>query len=264
MKALSVCGISSSGKTTIIEVIIAELVRRGYRVGSVKDIHNEQFVIDPKEDSNTNRHKRAGATLVTARGFYETDILYPSQLPMDKVLDIYEREGYDWVVLEGVDCIKVPTIVTAYGMTDLEQKWSDMAFALSGRLSVEVSEYNGKPAIDATTNPQQLVDLIELKVYDRLPNFPDECCMVCGYSCNGLASAIIAGKARRADCVADKGIELLVNGRKIKMVPFVQEVLRNALVGVVSTLDGYEKGCDIEIKLTDHLFQQQKKSSPTD
>lgn len=264
MKVFSVCGISDSGKTTTIELIIAELVRRGYRVGSVKDIHNEEFAIDPREDSNTNRHKRAGATLVTARGYHETDILYPTQLPVDKILDIYEREAYDWVVLEGVDCIKIPTIVTAHHMADLEEKWSEMSFALSGRLSAEIGEYQGKPAIDATTDIQKLVDLIELKVYDRLPNFPDECCMACGYNCNGLAAAIIAGNANRRDCVADKGIELLVNGRKIKMVPFVQDILRNALVGVVSTLEGYEKGCNIEVNLTDNLFQQQTKSSQVD
>jgi len=253
MKVFSVCGVSGSGKTTTIEVIIAELVRRGYKVGSVKDIHNEQFVIDPVETSNTNRHKQAGATLVTARGFFETDILYPSQLPMDKVLDIYEREGYDWVALEGVDCITVPTIVTAYDQKDLVEKWSPMSIALSGRISTEMAEYNNKPAIDATTNSVKLTDLLELKVYDRLPNFPVECCMSCGMSCNDLARAIVAGKKHRTDCVADAGIELTVNGRRIKMVPFVQEILTNALLGVVSTLDGYEKGADIEIKLSNSI-----------
>ncbi|MCL2855541.1 MAG: molybdopterin-guanine dinucleotide biosynthesis protein MobB [Defluviitaleaceae bacterium] len=257
MKIFSICGISGSGKTTTIEAIISELVRRGYKVGSVKDIHNQQFAIDPRQDSNTNRHKQAGATLVTARGLGETSILYPNRLPVDKILDAYEREGYDWVVLEGVDCIKIPTIVTAHSMDDLAQKWSDMAFAASGRISSEIDGYEGKPAIDATTNVQQLVDLVELGVYSRLPNFPDECCMVCGYSCNGLAAAIIAGEKRRSDCVADKGVELLINGRPIKMVPFVQEILKNALVGVVSTLEGYEKGCDIEVRLSDNLLQQQ-------
>lgn len=258
MKVFSVCGISGSGKTTTIEAIIAELVLRGYKVGSVKDIHNELFVIDPVETSNTNRHKRAGATLVTARGYFETDILYPTQLPMDKVLDIYEREGYDWIALEGVDCITVPTIVAAYTEEDLAQKWSPMSIALSGRISAEMSEYNGKPSIDATTDPIKLTDLLELKVYDRLPNFPDECCMVCGMSCNDLARAIVAGEKRRTDCVAEAGIELLVNGRKIKMVPFVQEILTNALLGVVSTLEGYEKGADIEIKLSNSIQVKEK------
>ena len=258
MKVFSVCGISGSGKTTTIEAIIGELVRRGYKVGSVKDIHNEQFVIDPTETSNTNRHKRAGASLVTARGFYETDILYQVQLPMDKVLDIYEREGYDWVALEGVDCIAVPTIITAYAQEDLTEKWSPMSIALSGRISAEMTEYNAKPSIDATTDPDKLTDLLELKVYNRLPNFPDECCMICGMNCNDLARAIVAGQKRRADCVADQGIELMINGRRIKMVPFVQEILTNAVLGVVSTLEGYEKRADIEIKLANNIQVKKK------
>ncbi|MCL2170185.1 MAG: molybdopterin-guanine dinucleotide biosynthesis protein MobB [Defluviitaleaceae bacterium] len=251
MKVFSVCGIKDSGKTTTVEAIISELVRRGYKVGSVKDIHSENFAIDPVETTNTNRHKRAGATLVTARGLFETDILYPSQLHMDDVLDVYSREGYEWVVLEGVDCIPIPTIVTAHGSDDLEQKWSDMAIGVSGRIAAEISEHDKKPAIDATTDIAKLVDLLELKVYERLPNFPDECCGACGMNCAKLARAIVAGTKRRADCVADKGIELLINGVRIQMVPFVQEILTNAVMGVVGTLRGYEKGADIKIRLAD-------------
>ena len=250
MKVFSVCGITGSGKTTTIEKIIKELVARGYKVGSVKEIHNEQFAIDPIPTSNTNRHKSAGATLVTARGLYETDILYPSQLHMEEILDIYEREHYEWVVLEGVDSIKVPTIVTAHQPDDLNSKWGDMSIALSGRISSTMDTYKGKPSISALVDIKKLVDLIELNVYDRLPNFPDECCLACGMSCNELAVAIIAGEKRRSDCVADQNIELYCNGRRLLLVPFVQRLLKNTLLGVVSELDGYEKDCDIEIKLS--------------
>jgi len=259
MKVFSVCGISGSGKTTTIEGIIAELVARGYKVGSVKDIHRDGFTIDPVETANTRRHKAAGSTLVCARGFDETSILYPAQLPMKDVLDFYSRDGYDWVVLEGVNCIPVPTVVTAHNAEDLVQKWSPMSIAVSGRYSAEIDEYNGKPAINATTHIGQLVDLLELKVYERLPIFPPECCMACGMDCEQLAAAIVAGQKRRTDCVADQDIELYVNGNRILMVPFVQALLRNALVGVVSELEGYEKGCQIDVKLSDRLLQVQEK-----
>ena len=56
------------------------------------------------------------------------------------------------------------------------------------------------------------------------------------------------GKKRRSDCVADRGVLLLINGRRIDMIPFVQNILRNAALGVVSELDGYIPGCEIEIK----------------
>lgn len=71
MKVFSVYGITKSGKTTTIENIIRELKRRGYTVGSVKEIHYEKFAIDT-EGTNTDRHRRAGAEPVTARGHFET------------------------------------------------------------------------------------------------------------------------------------------------------------------------------------------------
>lgn len=247
MKVLSVCGISKSGKTTTVEKIITELTVRGYRVGSVKEIHFEKFAIDPDPQSNTRRHRAAGAKLVCARGINETDILYEEMLPADKILDFYEKD-YDWVVMEGVSDICVPTIVTAHNEDDLAGKWSDMAFCVSGRISANIDEYCGVPAIDATADIKRLVDLIELRVYERLPNFPPECCMACGMTCDEFAVAVLRGQKRRDDCVADKGVELLMNGRRIDMVPFVQNILRNAALGVVSELDGYIPGCNIEIK----------------
>jgi molybdopterin-guanine dinucleotide biosynthesis protein B len=261
MRIFSVCGITQSGKTTTIEHIIRELASRGYKVGSVKNIFMETFTIDPNPNTNTNRHKAAGSTLVTARGRFDTSVIFPSKLPMKQILDFYAKD-YDWVVLEGVDDIAVPTIVTAHALEDLEQKWSPMAFALSGRLGAVLDEYMGKPAIDATTQIQKLVDLIELKVFKRLPDFPPECCGACGTDCNGLAAAIIAGKAKRADCVADcgnQGIELSIDGEQIMMVPFVQALLRNALLGVVSELEGYKKGASIDVRMSGKTVQIQEK-----
>ena len=89
MKVISICGISDSGKTTTAEHIIKELRRRGYSVGSVKEIHYDQFKMDT-EGSNTDRHRRAGSQLVTARGKYETDILFQEKLPIRDILSFYD------------------------------------------------------------------------------------------------------------------------------------------------------------------------------
>jgi len=74
-----------TGKTTTIENVINELKKRRYSVGSVKEIHYEDFAID-KEGTNTYRHSQAGAELVTARGYNETDILYKERLSLQKIL----------------------------------------------------------------------------------------------------------------------------------------------------------------------------------
>ena len=165
MKAFSVCGITKSGKTTTVESIIRELRSRGYRVGSVKEIHFEGFAIDPDPISNTRRHRMAGAGLVTARGLYETDLLFPGKLSIEKILSFYEGE-YDWVVMEGVSDATVPAIVTARGEDDLNEKWSGMTFCVSGPIAAKIKEYRGVPAIDATTNVEGLVDFLETNVRD--------------------------------------------------------------------------------------------------
>ena len=56
---ISIVGKSDSGKTTLIEKIVPELVRRGYRICTVKH-HLHDFEID-KEGKDSWRHKRAGA-----------------------------------------------------------------------------------------------------------------------------------------------------------------------------------------------------------
>src|SRR3990172_6969140 len=59
---VSFVGRSNSGKTTIIVKVIAELKRRGYRVGVIKhDAHG--FEID-HEGKDSWRHKKAGASTV--------------------------------------------------------------------------------------------------------------------------------------------------------------------------------------------------------
>jgi molybdopterin-guanine dinucleotide biosynthesis protein B len=56
---VSIVGKSNSGKTTLIEKLIAELTHRGWRVATIK--HNRHgFEID-HEGKDSWRHKRAGA-----------------------------------------------------------------------------------------------------------------------------------------------------------------------------------------------------------
>jgi len=58
---VSIVGKSDSGKTTLIERLIPEIKRRGYRVASVKhDTHG--FEID-REGKDSFRHKKAGAAI---------------------------------------------------------------------------------------------------------------------------------------------------------------------------------------------------------
>ena len=217
MKVFSVVGTSGSGKTTTIEAVVAELTRRGYRAGSVKEIHYEAFEIDPSPTSNTHRHRAAGASPVTARGNRETDVLYPEKLPMREILRHYG--ACDWVALEGVDDLPVPAVLCT------ADKLRDTAICTAGRLGAEGNDFHELPAFNALEDAAALCDFLEASVPDYLecydPNEPDP------------------------------GVEitLTVDGKPIRMVPFVRNILRNAALGVVRELEGYQEGAEVEIRL---------------
>ena len=246
MKVFSVFGISGSGKTTTIENIIREMKKRRYSLGSVKEIHFEQFAID-LPGSNTDRHRKAGSELVTARGFNETDVLYPEKLSIEKILRHYEQE---YVVLEGVRDGNFPKILTARTVEEIEERLDDSVFLISGRIADELTEYKGIPVLNSLTQIEELVDWIIEKVYDRLPDFPEKCCGACGMSCREFGAKILQGRAKREDCVLSQcQVQLLVSDKSIPMVPFVQKILANAVLGVVKELEGYQPGATVEVRI---------------
>ncbi|HCF50628.1 MAG TPA: molybdopterin-guanine dinucleotide biosynthesis protein B [Syntrophomonas sp.] len=162
MKVLSIIGPSKSGKTTTIEAIIPELRRRGYSVGSVKDIHFQGFAMD-EEGTNTHRHKMAGSQLVTARGLYETDVMFPQRLSLERILSFYD---HDFVLLEGAYDFLGPGIIAAHSESEIEERLRPEIFAVSGQISHHLAEYKGLPVINAVTAAARLADLIEAMVTD--------------------------------------------------------------------------------------------------
>lgn len=59
---ISIVGKSESGKTTLIEKLIPEFKKRGYRIGTIKHAHHG-FQID-REGKDSWRHKAAGADTI--------------------------------------------------------------------------------------------------------------------------------------------------------------------------------------------------------
>lgn len=246
MKVISVRGLTHSGKTTVVETIIAGLRRRGFSVGSVKEIHYDAFAIDTP-GTNTHRHKEAGAQLVTALGIHETDILYQEKLPIRKVLSHYD---YDYVILEGVDDPAIPTIVTGHDCSGLEERLDETVFAFSGIIADQLIMYKGKEVVHCLNQADHLVDLVQRYAFDLLPGFTQKCCGLCGTDCAGFCRKIVANQAKRSDCpLKNDGVTLEINEEKVVMVPFVQKLIKNAVLSVVSELEGYQKGADITIRL---------------
>ncbi|MBE3587569.1 MAG: molybdopterin-guanine dinucleotide biosynthesis protein B [Thermoanaerobacteraceae bacterium] len=110
LPVICIVGPSNAGKTTFLEGLIAELTRRGYRVGTVKHHHRGDFEMDhPGKD--TWRHARAGARAVAiaAPGRVAVIRREEKEMPLEQVVpllgpvDIVLAEGYkkgDWPQIE--------------------------------------------------------------------------------------------------------------------------------------------------------------------
>lgn len=243
MKVFTVLGLSKSGKTTTIEKLIAELKKRGYSVGTVKDIHFEAFTMDT-EGKNTWRHRQAGADTVTARGIKETDILYKGNLPIYEILSHYKE---DFVILEGVRDAVVPELAAC--AQDAVPEISPLTIAVSGCFAnTHSGTYEGLPIINGIKNTATLADLIEKKVPELLYDMDEECCSLCGSNCRKFLEKVLKGEKDILECVLkNPKISLTVDGAEVPMVPFVERILRNAVLGVVSELKGYKKDASIKV-----------------
>lgn len=104
-------GRSNSGKTTLIERIIPELVRAGYRIATVKHA-GHGFDLDT-EGKDSWRHKRAGASsvIVMSKGSLAMFADVSDQMKVEEVRDRFLDSSYDLIIAEGWKHEGYPKIV---------------------------------------------------------------------------------------------------------------------------------------------------------
>lgn len=165
MKLLTIVGIRKSGKTTTVTELIAEITRRGKRVGTLKTIFCPSFSID-KKSSNTARHMHAGSSLVCARAKGETSFIYPKQLSLSESLEPFA--AFDYVIIEGDYLAPVPRIVAAHAQADALERTNELTIGYTGRICDKEVEL-ALPVINAITHAADLLDLIDKSVPDVSP-----------------------------------------------------------------------------------------------
>ncbi len=156
---VSIVSKKRSGKTTLLEKLIPELKRRGYRVGTVKhDTHG--FNID-HEGKDTYRHKACGAEAVMIASPWKLSFIKDSKedLSLSQLVSRYMND-LDIVLTEGYKHANMPQVEvfrsTAH-KTPLHVKGENSSlFAVVSDVPVDL----GVPslAIDDTLG---LADLIE-------------------------------------------------------------------------------------------------------
>ncbi|MHB8772890.1 MAG: molybdopterin-guanine dinucleotide biosynthesis protein B [Syntrophales bacterium] len=97
---VSIVGKSNSGKTALIEKLVAELTQRGHRVATIKHSHHG-FDID-HEGKDSWRHKHAGAVAVVAASPGRVALIEetPGDYTLAELRDRYIRD-VDIIIAEG-------------------------------------------------------------------------------------------------------------------------------------------------------------------
>ena len=242
MRAITVKGYKKTGKTTTVMRIIEELVRRGYSVGSSKDTHFEGFAMD-QENTDSWRHAKAGASTVTIVASEETDVLFHHRRGLSEIISLFEE---DFLVSEGEDDQGFPNIITGKSVQDLDARRDEHTIGFSGIISSEMEEYDGLPVIDATRDIGRLVDLIEEKSAELSLEKSAVTDAVKSAETGAVKSAERSAEMKEA---GEKELVLKFNGEDVPMVPFVESILKETVLGLVKSLKGYEEGMDVTIEL---------------
>lgn len=227
---LGIYGESKTGKTTLISRLIGELRKKGYNVGSVKNIHSANFTID-SEGKDTWEHTHAGAKVVVARSKDEVAFLVNHSMSPSEVMAIIENIArLDIVLVEGYWEDDSPKVV----LGDMDEKPNTVI--------------NYKDIFDEIL--EFVVEGIEEeRVLKQLPGLD---CGKCGLDfCKQLAKAIKEDKNTLEDCFyySEKKISLSVDGKEIPMGKFAKEIVSGAVTGMISSLKGVDAKKDIKIEI---------------
>jgi molybdopterin-guanine dinucleotide biosynthesis protein B len=100
-RVIGVAGFKNAGKTTLVEKLVTELTRRGYRISTVKHAHHS-FDID-HEGRDSFRHRKAGASEVAVVSRHRWAIIHESRKDAEPTLEdiLSKLEPCDLVIVEG-------------------------------------------------------------------------------------------------------------------------------------------------------------------
>ena len=207
---VSIVGKSDSGKTTLLEKLVGEIKGRGYRVGSIKhDTHG--FEID-HEGKDSWRHKKAGSAAVIISSPDKMALIKDTEVdkPIDALAAQY-LEDVDIVFTEGYKRENKPKIEVFRKEMHRERLCQDddnlIAMASDQHFDLSV------PCFDIN-DVKGVADFVE----ERFLKPP-----------------------RKASA------SLIMDDRYVPLKPFIEEMLVNAISGMVAALKGGKEAHTIQV-----------------
>ena len=169
--AISIVGRHNSGKTTLIEKLIAELTARGLDVGSVKHHSHVGFDIDiPGKDSY--RHRAAGAkeTVIASPGLMARIKTIEGEVECDEI--VQSMPGHDIVIVEGYRKSGLPTIEIMRAANDADSRVAAV-FEEGARhgwpLGTDFTQFTrGLPTVDDADAREELRRVLEERMRKQM------------------------------------------------------------------------------------------------
>ncbi|XPV76975.1 MAG: molybdopterin-guanine dinucleotide biosynthesis protein MobB [Desulfovibrio sp.] len=233
MIAANITGFKNSGKTTLTALLAAELRSRGHRVAALKNSHH-----DYNTTAGTDTEQLLENADISGGSFADRTLLQ-----FDKKLfitDLIPLIDADILLLEGgksTGCM--PRIV----ITD-----SNLTQEETEQLHLDRAIYT-LAKTDGTPSPAVIAEIASCIEKDAflLPNLN---CGGCGReNCAGLTADIVADNAKLKDCIALHGdISIDIDGTPVSVNPFVADIFKAGITGMLAQLKGYRKG-DITITI---------------
>jgi len=217
MFIVAVVGSKKSGKTTAVETLVRGLTKRGYKVATVKHIPETGFTIDTK-GKDTWRHAKAGARTVISVAPNELSVIRKAdttKYSLEQLITECE-DDVDFLILEGFkrligQNLAVPKIVAVKTTEEVLEAsgYYKPILALVGPIPTEAVEQKF-PYVDVLKEPEKLVDLVNRK-----------------------AAVLVERKRKR-----EEKLKIQIDERVLPLNPFVQKIVRNSILGMISTLKG--------------------------
>jgi len=241
-RAVAVVGFKAAGKTRVVEALVSELTRRGYRVGTLKHTAEDQPL--DKEGTDTYRHAEAGAVSSAILSDNRTAIFLRRAMNLQRAADALG--DVDFIILEGFKMLDLaPRVIVPRGPEEVEMLRMGLEIA-----SVDV-EGRVKDAGDLPVIPigdaGAMADVVEERAYPLLAGLN---CKACGYeTCREFGAAILSGEGDAGKCVRYGGAVLLrVDSSVIALNKFTGSALANVVLGFTKTLKGGENPHRVELE----------------
>ena len=185
---IGVYGEKDSGKTTLVERLVRGLVKKDYRVGTIKHIHYDDFSVDT-EGRDTWKHKNSGASIVVSSAPNETAFIFKCGLEFDAILENLDKFDLDIIIVEGYKKENIDKILVGEGKEEPNTifKYKD--------------------------NLDDILEYIESNV--------------------------------RKDHVVVR-----VNNKKIPLSKFTEDMVKNTILGLISSLKGAGGLEEVEVKIS--------------